>query len=165
MEALQTLGIDVQGLILYLVNFGLLALVATWLIYKPVLRLLDKRRDTIKGNLEEADKLRNALEEARVKHETDTQHAARKMEQEIAEAKAHAQTKSKELIADAQTQKDDLLKEAKAIIDEMKKRIHGEVEDEVKEKMTKVLLHVLSSKVPEKAVKESVEVAWKEMNV
>ena len=54
------LGVDLNSLLVYLINFGALALLLYFFAYKRVLRVLDERSTRIRESLEEADRVREA---------------------------------------------------------------------------------------------------------
>lgn len=163
MEALSSLGIDINGLILHLVNFGILLAILLKFFYKPIMTFIDERRDTIRQNLEEAETLRKKFATVNDAREAEKERTVREMQKELAEAKSFAETKSRELIAEAETRKEELIDEARVVIEEMKNRLQKEVEADVKARMEKVILHVLANDVPEETVKKSVESAWSEL--
>ena len=51
MDGLSKLGINLGHVVFYLVNTGLLLTVLTYVLYKPILRFLDKRRDQIRRSV------------------------------------------------------------------------------------------------------------------
>ncbi len=57
MELLNTLGIDWKLLIVQLINFVLLIGVLTFLLYRPILRVLDERKARIQKSMEDAKKV------------------------------------------------------------------------------------------------------------
>ena len=62
MEALEKLGINPMSILLYLINLGSVLLVLTYLLYKPVLGFLDKRRKQISDSIQEAEILRDKFD-------------------------------------------------------------------------------------------------------
>ena len=69
MEALDTLGINLPGLIAQLVNFTLLLIVLYLIAYKPVLRMLDQRSERIRQSMEQAEEIRRQTARAQVEFE------------------------------------------------------------------------------------------------
>lgn len=57
MEILSSLGIEWQQLLAQAVNFGVIASLLTFFLYRPVLRLLDERRDRVRTAMEQADRM------------------------------------------------------------------------------------------------------------
>ena len=65
MDALiHTFGIDWHLLFAYAVNFGVLAVALTWLLYKPVLRMVAERQRVIAKGVEDAQEAEAKLKEA-----------------------------------------------------------------------------------------------------
>lgn len=61
MELIGKLGIDLKLLLAQIVNFGILLFILTKLLYKPLLGLLDKRKEMIKKSVENAEKIEERL--------------------------------------------------------------------------------------------------------
>jgi len=165
MEALKALGIEPWSILLYLVNFGLLLAVLTRFLYKPVLKFLDERRASVKANLEEAETLKRRLSEERKRSEDEGRLMASEAARQVASAKADADAKSRVLMAEAEAKREKMMAEAETEIAERKSKMMGEVEQEMLRRIEKVAMNVLAEKVPAKVVNESVNEAWKELNV
>ena len=65
---MESLGLHVPSLIIYLLNFGLLLGLLYLFAYKPVLRMMDQRSDRIRESLEAAERARD--ESARSQEDT-----------------------------------------------------------------------------------------------
>ena len=63
MELLSKLGIDWKILIAQLVNFGILAFVLTYYLYRPIIKVLEKRRNEIERNKNISGKMDAKLKE------------------------------------------------------------------------------------------------------
>ena len=61
---MEGLGINLGYLISQIINFFLLLILLRYFLYKPVIALLDKRREKIRTDLDEADKARSQAEAA-----------------------------------------------------------------------------------------------------
>ena len=77
-QLFDAFGIDGKLLIAQLINFGVLFVALTWLLYKPVMKTLDERRSKIAQGVEDAEaatqKLAIADEEAsKVVHGAETE--------------------------------------------------------------------------------------------
>ena len=55
---MESLGLHVPTLIIYLVNFTILLVLLYLVAYKPILRMIDQRSERIKESLEAADRAR-----------------------------------------------------------------------------------------------------------
>ena len=58
MDALRPLGIDPALLIAYLINFVILLFLLRLFLYRPILNMMEERRQKIQASLDEADKER-----------------------------------------------------------------------------------------------------------
>lgn len=69
MELFEKLGIDWRLLIAQLVNFAILITALTFLLFKPLIAALDKRRAKISESLENAEKIGDELNRANAESE------------------------------------------------------------------------------------------------
>jgi F-type H+-transporting ATPase subunit b len=130
-SGLGALGISGQALLIQLVTFGLAYLVLRRYAFKPILKVLDERRQTIESGVslgeamqkEQADldkKVAAALHIARQSADViiaDAQDAARA---KIRQAEDRARQKADDILADAHTQ-------AEQNIQRMRKQLEGEL--------------------------------------
>ncbi len=160
MNALQNLGIDGWSLVLYLVNFGLLAAVLTKFLYKPLLATLDKRRETVKKHLDEAEELRKTLAEEREKREAEARLIAADAAKQLACARADAEAKAREVLAHAEKKREQMLAETVEEISRRKRTMIAEAERELLARVEAVAMTVLRDKVPAEVVRNSVKESW-----
>ena len=88
MEALGNLGINLSYLVVQILNFFIVMLIMSFWAYKPILKVLDERRDKIAQGLEDA--------------------------REAEEARANAQSEAKKIIAEAQSERASIVADATA---------------------------------------------------
>lgn len=116
---MEQLGVNLNGLIAQLVNFGLLFLLLWLVAYKPILRMLDERSARIRDGLDKADDIR--------------QQAAR-AEQEYAAKRAEGLREAQEIVARANQAADRINREAeeraRRSADELIAKARGEIERE-----------------------------------
>ncbi len=113
---MEKLGINLGYLIVQIISFIILFLVLRAWVYKPVLNMLEKRRNTIaKG-----------LEDARV----------------AAEARANAETEAEKLLAEAQAKAGQVIREASDRADLVAKDIRTGVEKEAEQAKSAALAEV-----------------------
>lgn len=103
-EGLAVLGVDAPFLIAQVVNFFVLLFLLRWLLYRPVLEMLNKRRSTIEGALAHADAAAREAASA---------------EQRTASMLAEARAEAKKIVDDAKAQAEGMANEirTKAIED------------------------------------------------
>ncbi len=164
MSILNGLGIDLWALLVYLVNFGIIVLVLSRFVYRPLLNFTNKRRDLIRQNISEAEELKKKFgEELRAKEE-ETKALLGVMHKEITTAKEHAQRRAEELITEAQKERSRLLIETEKEINTLKTDIYRQVESDIKVRIEKILLLILGTNIPPEVVKRSVEEAWSDVS-
>lgn len=163
MSALSKLGIDWKGIVLYVINFGILFFVLGRLLYRPLLKFLDERREAIKKNVDEAEELRKTLAAELAKRDQEMKIALEQMHKEVEETKALAEERARELVQEAEKQRAAMLGEARALISEMKARVHEEVASEVLARVEKMVQAILRDKVSPDVVKKSVAETWREV--
>lgn len=113
MELLSKLGINMGMFIAQLVNFTILIVVLSVFVYKPIIRLLDDRRERIRKSMEDAKAIENQkreLDEFRTEQ-------MRKIDLETGKfletAKHQAETMKKEILQSAEKEAAGILSKAK----------------------------------------------------
>lgn len=163
MNAFAKLGIDAWGILLYLVNFGVLFLVLNKFVYKPLLGFLDKRRSVIAESVSEAEALRKEFAEANAAHARETAEAMRKLAEDTGEALGRAKEEARLIIEEAGRQREQLLAKTQGDIERMKADLIRGVEEELRERMKQALLLILRDGIPEEVARKSIEQAWAEV--
>jgi F-type H+-transporting ATPase subunit b len=145
---MEAIGINLQLLVAFLINFLILFGLLTAVLYKPVLKMLDERQARIKESLEQAEKIKEqtARSEEQVKSAIET---ARKEGQAIIAQASQIAEKIKE------EAKDGARKEAETIIAKAKDDIKLERDKSIAELRSEFAnLTVLAA---EKVITESLD--------
>ena len=111
------LGIDGHVLVIMLINFVLLFVLLGWVLYKPVLNMLDERSDTIRESMEQAerikqeaaraeDSVREQIETSRKEGQAIVAQASQIAEQLKEDARLKAREEAESLIAKARIEID-----------------------------------------------------------
>lgn len=143
MDAFSRLGLDLHSLVLYLVNFGLLAAVLTYFLYRPILRVLDERRETVRRSLEEAESLRASLDRERVDRRVEAEHMISQLREEHAIAQLAAEKRANALMTETEQKRQALLAEARKEADGLKARVYADVRDDVAARLEAALFAVV----------------------
>ena len=85
-EAIEALGINLPQLIAQIVNFTILLIVLRLVLYKPILRMLDQRRQRISEGLNAAELVRAEAAEAQQNIEAQLAEARREGQDVVANA-------------------------------------------------------------------------------
>lgn len=129
MELIAKLGLDWKILLAQLVNFALLFGVLSWLVYKPILRVLDDRRERVRKAMEDAKAIENQKREIdQFKLEQ-----FKKIDAECGKfleaAKTQAEATKKEIITAAEQEAAGILDKAKQQIADDRKRLMTEAQN------------------------------------
>ncbi len=162
MESLARLGIDLWSLLLYAVNFGLVILIVAKYLTKPLLKVLDERRGQIKKNIEEAEKLREEMARHQKKMEQERSDMQAKLHEELSKSKKEIEEKRKAVEAEIEAKKTKMLADVKAIIEEEKRTIMASAQADILKLMQKIVLHIVSNKIPADVVSASVTESWEQ---
>lgn len=160
MDALAKVGIDLWSVLLYLVNTGLLVGILTYLLYKPVIKFLDTRRESIKSSLDEAEELKRVFEARTVEMQVAEKEMRETFEKELAQGRQYIAEMKATLATEMQAEKEKVMTQAMTDIAEEKARLFATVRSEVLETMGKVLVTVLGSRMPQDVVEKSIEEEW-----
>lgn len=134
MELLAKLGIDWRLLVAQVTNFALLLFVLTVFLYRPLLSLIDRRRERIAKALDDAKRM-----EEEVRRLDDTrQQSLKEIDRERGQLLKQAQE-------DAATVKEQLLTEARSEAERIKERARREMASEREETVRE--LHMLAAKL------------------
>jgi F-type H+-transporting ATPase subunit b len=110
------LGINIPVLLFQLVNFTFLLIVLRMLVYKPVLRTLDERRERIAAGLNAAERGREQAEEAERQAQAQIETARREGQQIVANAQQVAQRLQEEARQQAQQLQESMIERARGEI-------------------------------------------------
>lgn len=130
-EALHVFGINWKLLITQAVNFGIVLLVLTFVLYKPLMRTLEERQARIKKGVEDAA----AAEAARLNAEEEGRRvmadAARKAEKALADAHVKAGTEEERIVREAHEEEGRIMRDAKERAMEEKRKVLSEGKEEI----------------------------------
>ena len=127
---LDSLGISLPGLIVQLVNFGILLLVLGLFAYKPIMRIFDERTAKIREGLEKSEEAEKRAVEIDTEAKKALEEARKEGQALIAQAKETADKRREEDIAQAKKEAEALLERARAEIQLEKDQAIGELRKE-----------------------------------
>lgn len=120
-ELFAAFGINWKLLIIQGINFGVLLAILTYLLYDPVLRIIDERRQKVAEGVRTAEAAARRLAEAKKESEEMVGTAARDAEQLVAAARSRADEKGSEIVRTAEARAHGLLKDAEAHAEEARR--------------------------------------------
>lgn len=138
MELITTLGIDWKILLVQLLNFGILIVVLSVLIYRPVLRLIDDRRERVRKSIEDT----KAIENQRREIDEFKLEQMKKIDAEcgkfLESAKHQAETIKKEILGNAEKEATAILAKARQALDDE----HGRMVHEIQGNLASVVVRM-----------------------
>jgi len=130
-ELFAAFGINWQLLLVQAINFGLLLVVLTYFLYKPVLKLIDDRRERIAEGVRTAEAAERRLAEAKTEGDKRIGEASREAETLVATARTRAEEKGADIVKAAEAQAASTLKDAQARAEEAQRQALRESEKEI----------------------------------
>ncbi len=130
-ELFAAFGIDWKLLLIQAVNFGVLLVVLTYFLYKPILRIIDERREKVAEGVRTAEAAAQRLADAEKESRELVGSASREAEHLVASARSRADEKSNEIVRAAEHRAQAVLKDAEARADEAKRQALAESEKEI----------------------------------
>lgn len=120
-ELFAAFGIDWKLLLIQAVNFGVLLAVLTYFLYKPILRIIDERREKVAEGVRVAEEAARKLADAQEESKSLVGSASREAEQLVASARSRADGVGGEIIRAAELKAQSVLKDAEARAEEAKR--------------------------------------------
>ena len=131
MELISALGIDWHVLVAQLINYGILFTALSVLLYKPILKLLDERREKIAKSMEDAKRIDQKLKEIEKEREAMMRELDQKSSALLAEAKKQAEGARAEMVAAAKSEADAILERSRKQLEDERRRMVSDLEKTV----------------------------------
>ncbi len=124
-------GVNWKLLLVQAVNFGVLLSVLTYLLYKPLMRIIDERRDMVASGVRSAQEADRVLEDSKKRGNEMIGEAGREAESLIATARSRADEKGAEIVKAAEARAYALVNDANARAEEAKRQAILESQKEI----------------------------------
>ena len=160
-ETLAKIGIDLNSVLIYILDVGVLFAVIAYFVTGPVLKMMDHRRNLIKDNLEQAERIKQEFQEEWKHAEKEKKALRQDMEHQMMMLQKDLEEKRKAQEEAMSLKKAKMMEEIRSMVEEEKKSLIRHAETDVLQLIAKVISHIVSNKIPQEIVKESVEEAWK----
>lgn len=148
-ELVHNLGIDWRLLIAQVINFVILFFLLKKFLFKPVLGLLEKRREKIEKSMRDAERIEKELAAIREKREEIIKTANQKAEEILHEAKEIAESQKTKILADTKKETEKMLDEARASIEKEKDKLVDEAREDLAELVLLATEKVVREKLDE----------------
>lgn len=121
-ELFEAFGINWKLLVAQAVNFGVLLAILWYFLYRPILKIIDERREKIAEGVRTAQAADQKLASAEAESGAIVGNAARSAEEMIASARVRADEKGSEILKNAEARADSILAEAAAKAEEAQRQ-------------------------------------------
>jgi len=147
MEALHSLGIDWKLLIAQIVNFAILLVVLSKLLYRPIIRILDERSQKIAKSLKDAEMASDSLSKSEEDAEKIRQKAYKEANEILVNAKKEAEAGKLAIISDAHAEAEKIIKRGSEEVLSMKQNLAQETRSQISELIALSLDKITSRKI------------------
>lgn len=130
-QFLIAFGVNWKLLLIQGVNFAALLAVLTYFLYKPLLKIIDERREAIAEGVRKSLEADRVLADAKVEGEGMVGTAAREAESLVATARSRADEKGNEILKAAEARADSVMKDAAARAEEARRTAMQESEKDI----------------------------------
>jgi F-type H+-transporting ATPase subunit b len=158
---MDKLGIEPSLFIAQLVNFAIIMILLNWLMYKPILGMLEKRKKKIQEGLDVAEKMRVEWEKMDGKKAKLMEDARIDGLELIDEAKKQAKSEEHVVLEETRKKSDDMIAKAKMEMAELKLSMERQVRQDAVDlsvEMTKRILgNVMSKELQHTIVKKQMK--------
>jgi F-type H+-transporting ATPase subunit b len=162
MEGLSNLGIDFKNILFYIVNIGILVAVLWYLLYDPIINVLNSRQKTISDTIEEANKIKAEFEKKLAEMQEAQLEMQAQLKSEVDQMNKFIEQRKAELISEMEAEKTALLEKANADISRRQAELVKDTEKQLLTVIKKIILEIVNNKVPAETINDSVSEAWKQ---
>jgi F-type H+-transporting ATPase subunit b len=159
---LDKLGINLGFLASQVVNFTLLAVLLYVLLYKPVLRMLDARKERIQKAVADSERAERRAAEAEQEYERMIEEARKEGQKIIAQATETSQKVAADIKARAEAEAIEIKQHARAEADREREQLGAELRQEVGDLSIAIARQLIGATVNEAAQRELVAQFLKE---
>ncbi|MGC8866611.1 MAG: F0F1 ATP synthase subunit B [Elusimicrobiales bacterium] len=145
-----------------IVIFFLLVVILSKFVWRPLLKEIDEREQSIRKNIEESNRLREEAE--RYKREIEQKYIDinREADEIIKRVRYETDIEREKIIQKAQAQAEVIIENARKEIEDMKRKAEREIESKVVEISCEISKRVLHSIIDKKAEERILELTLKE---
>ncbi|MEK7081976.1 MAG: hypothetical protein AAB537_02940 [Patescibacteria group bacterium] len=160
-ELFSQLGINWKILVAQLINFGILVAVLRWLLYRPLLELLEKRRKKLETDANRAVALDQKIKVAYEQEEKILTEARKRGQELLAVVEKNGKELKELLLAEAKKEVEKTLAAGRQTLEETRIKLRRELKQEIGATVALAIENslgdVLDKKVQEKLEKSAIE--------
>ncbi|MFA6082572.1 MAG: F0F1 ATP synthase subunit B [Patescibacteria group bacterium] len=165
MEILNSFGVDWKLLVASTINFVILLFLLNKIVYKPLLQVMDERKNKIDESLKNAETIEKKLAETTDEQQKILHQARIDAEQLIAKAENQAKSRQLEILDLAKEQSAKMISQTEAKLSqqasEIKKQIQSEAADLVMLAVKSILLEKMPTSIEQKYIETTLKAVGK----
>lgn len=162
-ELLHKLGIDWRLIIAQMVNFFILLGLLYKFVYKPLLKMLEERRERVEKSIDQAKQIEANMARATRERQEEIAKARAESGRIVEEAKLAATAYRNKLIVEAQAEAEKIVKQAQSILATEKSAMLAEAKTELADLVVATTEKVLRGAMTETINRQYVEKTLKEL--
>ncbi len=128
---MEKLGINVTWLLAQVVNFGLLLFILWQFAYKPVLKMLNDRKQKIQDSLDYSERVKREATEQQKEFDRKLDEARREMQAAVAAAAQSGEKEREVILAQSRDDARKMIDQAKGQIEYERKQMLSDLREEV----------------------------------
>lgn len=128
---MEGLGINLGYLLSQIVNFVLLLVILRMILYKPIVNMLDRRREKITTDLQEADKARSQAEAAKQEYEKQLDEAREERRSIVAQATEQAEKLKEDILAEARAEAQEVVAKTEEDVEALRRQTLVGAQDQI----------------------------------
>ncbi len=144
---MEKLGINWGLLIAQLINVVFVVWLLTTFLYRPILNMLNQRTNRIQEGLQDAEKVREQLANAKRDYDAELAKARQEAAGILAQAQERARAQAAEIIAQAHRDAEKLKSDTLAQAEQERQRMLGELKDRMAELVVLTAERVLNAEL------------------
>jgi F-type H+-transporting ATPase subunit b len=151
------LGLELQQLLFHLANMAIVFLIVWKLLYKPVARFMEQRKNQIKKQIEEAAAKESEAEQLKARYDDMVLNAQSLAADLIEKSKAAADEQSRLIVATAQNTASEYMVRSKRDVQLLKSRAKEEMRGEITDMAVQIARKILKREVSPEDNKDIIE--------
>ena len=156
-ESLNIISVNFFSILFSLLNLVIIFLIAKFLLYKPVKKMLEGRQKTIEDGYKKADEAQKVADENKAMYEKKLEGAKDEADEIISSAVLTAKARGHEIVEDAKAEGAQILKQAKENAELEIKRAEETIKDEIVDVSTALTKKLLEREINENDHKDLID--------
>lgn len=148
-DVMELVSIDPGTIIFTIINTLIIFLIIRVFLWKPVMKMMDKRNELAAAEITEAEKAKESAKAAEKEYTEKLADAKAEAAEIMKQATLRAQAREEEIISEANKKAAEIRAKAEEAIERDKKRVMNEIKDEISD-----IVILAATKVVEKEISE-----------